>query len=118
MALYQFKLLLSEGKSAFNQFSYYGSQPLDGRGTMVDVLETKKSSVECRWYFSVSDGALVGFDSSLGDDVDGCEVRFQQYGDFKGRRFPSRFSVRYGDTAYGIFEVQTIDVTVANETRN
>ncbi len=117
-ALYQFKLLLSEGKAAFNRFSYYGSQPLDGRGTMVDVLETKKSSIECRWYFSVSDGALVGFDSSLGEEVDSCEVRFQQYGDFQGRRFPSRFSVRYGDTAYGVFEVQTIDVTAANETRN
>ena len=117
-ALYQFKLLLNEGKSAFTQFSYSGSQPLDGQGTMVDVLETKKSSVECRWYFSVTDGALVGFDSSLGEDVDSCEVRFLQYGDFQGRRFPNRFSVRYGDNAYGVFEVQTIDVTTANETQN
>ncbi len=117
-ALYQFKLLLSEGKSAFTQFSYSGSQPLDGRGTMVDVLETKKSSVECRWYFSVTDGALVGFDSSLGEDVDSCEVRFLQYGDFQGRRFPNRISVRYGEISYGIFEIQTIDVTAANETQN
>ena len=117
-ALYQFKLLLSEGKSAFTAFSYSGSQPLDGRGTMVDVLETKKSSVECRWYFSVNDGALVGFDSSLGEDIDSCEVRFLQFGDFQGRHFPSRFSVRYGTVDYGTFEVQNIDVTAANETRN
>ena len=117
-ALYQFKLLLSEGKSAFTEFSYRGSQPLDGRGTMVDVLETKKSSVECLWYFSVNDGALVGFDTSLGEDVDACEVRFLQFGDFQSRHFPSRFSVKYGDTAYGTFEVQTIDVTAVNETRN
>ena len=117
-ALFQFKLLLSEGKSAFTEFSYRGSQPLDGHGAMVDVLETKKLSVECHWYFSVNDGSLVGFDSSLGDDVDACEVRFQQFSDFQGRHFPSRFQVRYGNNAYGDFEIQTIDVTAASEARN
>jgi serine protease Do len=117
-ALYQFKLLLSEGKSAFNEFSYRGSQPLDGHAAMVDVIETKKSSVECRWYFSVQEGSLVGFDSSLGEDVDACEVRFTQHGDFQGRHFPNRFNVRYGDTAYGVFEVQSLDVIAVNEIRN
>ena len=37
--------------SAFNEFSYYGSQPLDGRGFTVDVLVTKLSTLESRWYF-------------------------------------------------------------------
>ena len=109
-ALHQFKLLLTEGAGAFTEFSYYGSQPLDGRTTMVDVIITKKSTIECRWYFRVTDGVLVGFDSSLGTDMDSSEIRFLQYDEFQGRRFPSRFVVRYGDTEYGIFEVLSIEV--------
>ena len=117
-ALYQFKLLLTEGKSAFSEFYYYGSQPLDGRGPTVDVLISKKSTVECRWYFRVSDGLLVGFDSSLGIDLDASQIRFLQYSDFQGRHFPSRFSVRFGTIEYGMFDVRTIDVAAANEAVN
>ena len=110
-ALLQFKQLLAEGEKAFTEFFYYGSQPLDGRAEIVDVLITKKANVECRWYFRVTDGSLVGFDTSLASDVDSCEVRFLQYGEFQGRRFPNRFAVKYGDIEYGIFDVQSIEVT-------
>jgi hypothetical protein len=110
-ALLQFTQLLVEGEKAFTEFFYYGSQPLDGRAEIVDVLITKKANVECRWYFRVTDGSLVGFDTSLATDVDSCEVRFLQYGEFQGRRFPNRFAVKYGDIEYGIFDVQSIEVT-------
>ena len=112
-ALYQFKLLLTEGATAFNEIFYDGSHPLDGRGPTVDVLVTKKSTIECHWYFRTNDGSLVGFDSSLGTDVDASEVRFLQYTDLQGRHFPNRFSVRYGDTDYGTFDLLTIDVTAS-----
>ena len=114
-AFHQFKLLLTEGKSAFTEFSYYGSQPLDGRGPTVDVLITKKSTVECHWYFRNDNGLLVGFDSSLGIDVDASRIRFLQYSDIQGRHFPSRFSVRYGNTDYGTFDVLSIDVAAVND---
>ena len=117
-ALHQFKLLLTEGQTAFTEFAYYGSRPLDGRGPSVDVIVTRKSTVECHWYFRVSDGSLVGVDSSLGTDVDPCQLRFLQYSDFQGRHFPSRFSVRYGDTDYGTFELLTIDVTAVGDALN
>jgi hypothetical protein len=116
-ALYQMKLLLTEGASAFTEFAYDGSQPLDGRVTMVDVIVTKKSLVECRWYFRASDGVLVGFDSSLGPDVDASQIRFLQFDEFQGRRFPSQFSVDYGDTKYGIFDILSIDVAATGETK-
>ena len=114
-ALLQLKLLLSEGQSAFTEFYYDGSQPLDGRGALVDVLVTKKSMVECRWYFRLSDGQLVGFDSSLGSDVDACEMRFMQYSEFDGRRFPSQFKVRYGDTDYAVFDLLNIEVVPVSD---
>ena len=109
-ALYQLKLLLTKGPESFTEFSYVGSQPLDGGGAMVDVLATKKSGVEALWYFNKSDGQFVGFDSSLGSDVDPCKIRFLGFGSLGGRRFPNRFVVRYGDTEFATFDVQTLDV--------
>lgn len=117
-ALYQLKLLLTEGVTAFNESTYSGSQPLDASPFLVDVLTTKKSTVECRWYFDKTDPRLVGFDTLIGPDADACKIRFLEFGDFEGRQFIKRFSVRYGDTIYGQFDVQTIEVTQPNEARN
>lgn len=115
-ALYQFKLLLTEGPGGFNDVYYEGSQPLDGRAMQVDVLVTKTSTLESRWYFRASDGTLVGFDSSLGVDGDSCDIRFLQYGEFQGNRLPNRWMVRYGDTDYGVFELAGVDVSASSGT--
>ncbi len=109
-ALQQLKLLLTKGPETFTEFSYVGSQPLNGRGTSVDVLLTRKGGVETLWYFRKNDGTFVGFDSSLGTDVDACEIRFLQFGDFTGKRFPSRFTIRHGDADFATFDVLMMDV--------
>ena len=109
-ALYQFKQLLTKGTDAFTEFAYVGSQPLDGRGAVVDVLLTKKAGVESHWYFRKSDGQFVGFNTRLGADVDPCEIRFLDLGDFSGRRFPSRFVVRHADVDFATFDVLTLEV--------
>ncbi len=114
-ALHQLKLMLTEGPAAFTEFSYYGSQPLDGRQVTVDVLVTRKSTVECHWYFRVMDGALVGLDSLLGPDMDACEIRFFQFDDFQSRRFPSQFAVRFGDREYATFELLSLDAMAVSE---
>ena len=109
-ALHQLKLMFTKGPQIFTQFEYVGSQPLDGRGAMVDVLVTKKSGVESRWYFRKNDGHFVGFDTLLASDVDPCEIRFLEFADLGGRRFPNRFIVRHGDAEFATFHVQTLDV--------
>lgn len=109
-ALYQLKLLITAGTEAFTEFTYVGSQPLDGRGDPVDVLRTRKSGVESYWFFRKSDGAFVGFNSQLGTDVDPCEIRFLEMNNFAGKRFPSRFTVRHGDVEFGTFDVLTLEV--------
>ena len=109
-ALQQLKLLLTKGPEVFTEFSYVGSQPLDGRGASVDVLLTRKGGVETLWYFRKVDATFVGFDSALGNDVDPCEIRFLQFGDFEGKRFPSRFTIRHGDAEFATFDVLTMEV--------
>ena len=108
-ALQQLKLLLTKGPESFTEFSYVGSQPLDGRGASVDVLLTRKGGVETLWYFRKADATFVGFDSSLGTDVDACEIRFLQFGDFTGKKFPSRFTIRHGDAEFATFDVLTME---------
>ncbi len=117
-ALHQFKLLLTKGAESFTEFAYVGSQPLDGRGVPVDVLLTKKGGVESHWYFRKADGVFVGFDSLLGADVDPCEIRFVDFGDFGGKRFPSRFVVRHGDADFATFEVLTLEVLADAEKKS
>ena len=115
-ALQQLKLLLTNGPEVFTEFLYVGSRPLDGRGASVDVLLTRKGGVETLWYFRKADATFVGFDSSLGTDVDACEIRFLQFGDFAGKKFPSRFTIRHGDADFATFDVLTMEVGPAAAT--
>lgn len=109
-ALYQFKLLVTKGVDAFTEFSYVGSRPADGGGPLVDVLQTKKSGLTSQWFFRKQDGAFLGFDARLGTDVDPCEVRFLEFQEFAGRRFPSRIAVKHGDADFATFEVILLEL--------
>lgn len=109
-ALYQFKLLLTQGPEAFTDFYYLGSHPLSGQDAPVDVLVTRKGGVETHWYFRKGDGQFAGFNTRLETDVDPCEVRFLELGTQSGRPFPNRFSVAHGGAEFATFEVVTLDV--------
>ncbi|MBI1349029.1 PDZ domain-containing protein [bacterium] len=109
-ALEQLKLLLSRGAEAFSVVTYIGSEPLDGVGPKVDVLQTDVGLVQARWYFSQTSSRLVGFDSSLARDVDACEVRIHSVDDFQGKRFPSAFTVRSGEREFGSFRVNALEI--------
>ncbi len=49
IGVHHLRLLLSIGPSAFTDSFYFGSEPLDGRGELVDVLVCSLSAVETRW---------------------------------------------------------------------
>lgn len=110
IGLHQFRLLLTQGKEAFSDFYYLGSEALDGRSELVDVLVSRKDGIETRWYFRRSDKALAGFDSSLGSDVDSAEVRFLERGAVSGRPFPTKILTRSGDREFATFLVEALDV--------
>jgi len=105
VALNQLRLLLTQRDKAFGSLVYFGTEPLDGGNEQVDVLESNLGSVDSRWYFSVANGGLVGFDTRLSDDADACEIRFREIGAFEGLHFPSEIVVRHGDREYAIFRV-------------
>lgn len=119
-AMYNLKLFLTEGRDgkAFPEFYYLGTEPLDGKGKLVDVIITKfinrnGDDIQCRWYFHPADGRLLGFDSFLGKDVDECQVRILSFRDFQGRKLPGRFTVRHAETLIGTYTVESADLRPA-----
>jgi serine protease Do len=127
MALYHYHRLLTVGAKGFEgNFAHGGNEPFypyptDGSTpksladlrTDCTVLKTKHGSVECKWYFSLKDYHLLGFEtylvrenSSLSPDADPCEVYFSDYKTVDQKELPHRIEVRYGDKRYAVLKVE------------
>ncbi len=106
MAMHHLKLLLTTGGGTFTDFYYLGSEPLDGGNENVDVIVAVLTGVESRWYFSKTEGLLLGFDSRLTEDVDECEVRFSELTEFDGRKLPRSITVRRGGKEFATFNLK------------
>lgn len=109
-ALDQFRQLLAHGPDAFSVFDYRGSEPLDGRGPMVDVLHSEVQGLHTRWFFRQTDGQFVGFDTALARDVDPCEIRVHAWDQLAGRVFPSALTVRCGDREFGTLRITSAEL--------
>jgi S1-C subfamily serine protease len=119
MALYQYHRLLTRGAKGFEGgFSHGGNEPFypyptDGSTpkslaslrTDCAVLRTKHGSTECKWYFSLENHNLLGFETALTKDADPCEVYFSDYKNVDGKDLPFRIEVRYGDKRYAVMTV-------------
>jgi S1-C subfamily serine protease len=119
MALYHYHRLQTMGAKGFEAlFAHGGNEPFypypaDGSAPKslasmrVDcaVLRTKHGSVECKWYFSLKDQQLLGFETFLTKDADPCEVYFSDYKPVDGKELPHRIEVRYGDKRYAVLKV-------------
>ena len=105
IAAHQLRLLLQTGSKAFTECHYFGSEPLDGRGELVDVIVTTLGAIETRWFFSRVSGSLVGLDSRLYEDSEACSVRFENWTDFGGRRLPATWRVTSGEKEFATLKV-------------
>jgi serine protease Do len=125
MALYHYRRLLTIGAKGFEGlFAHGGNEPfypypVDGSAPKsfadlrVDcaVLRTKHGSVDCKWYYSLKDSRLLGFetylikDSAHSTELDPCEVYFSNYKLVDQKELPHRIEVRYGDKRFAILTV-------------
>lgn len=107
VALDHLRRMLIAPQSRFSEIYYVGSEPLDGTGPRVDVLVAMQSTSTSRWYFQRDPVALVGWDTSIEEDIDECEIRFTELADFGGRKLPKKLTMRRGDAPLGEFEVES-----------
>ncbi|MFP6764760.1 MAG: serine protease, partial [Planctomycetaceae bacterium] len=124
VAMQHLKLLLTQGREAFSEYYYLGSEPLDLNNQLVDVILTSLNGVETRWYFTrpsengdVVDrpAAFVGFSCQLLEDRDECEVYFATIRDFGGRMFPGEIVVRVGGREYLRLLINTFDPATSRD---
>jgi S1-C subfamily serine protease len=115
VALYQYRQLLAFGDKGFSgEFSHGGVEPfyppLPGdagpdytkQRVMCEVLRTRLAGAPAKWYFSKSDGSLLGFEVAVDRDDDPCEVYLSEYHQEDGRSLPGRMEVRYKDKTYAV----------------
>ena len=96
-ALHHFRLLYSGQSERFTDFYYLGSEPLDGKNEMVDVLVATQTGSISRWYFNKADLSLRGFDYYLTENSEPCSIRFEQFRSLNGQKFPGELDIRMGD---------------------
>ncbi|MEQ9071344.1 MAG: serine protease, partial [Gimesia chilikensis] len=94
-ALHHFRLLLSGQSDRFTDFYYLGSEPLDGKNEMVDVMVATQTGTISRWYFNKSDLSLRGCDFYLTENSEPCSIRFEQFRTLNGQKFPGELDVQY-----------------------
>ncbi|MCE9562311.1 MAG: trypsin-like peptidase domain-containing protein [Planctomycetes bacterium] len=120
LALYHWNRFLTLGAKGFEGgFAHGGTEPLypfpvDGSApkSLVDlrtdcaVIKTKHGSTECKWYFSLKDNSLIGFETYTDKEKeDPCEVYFSDYKAVEGKQLPHRIEVRFKDKRYAMLTV-------------
>ena len=63
-----------------------------------------------KWYFSLQDQKLLGFEVTVENGTDPCEVYLADYKDVDGRQLPHRLEVRHGNNRYAVFSVQRYEL--------
>jgi S1-C subfamily serine protease len=119
VALYHWQQLLAVGEKSFTGgFSHGGVEPFypppaDGTKTdffkqrvLCEVLRTEQAGVSAKWYFSQDDQTLLGFEVSVDENDDPCEVYLSDYRKVDGRDLPHRIEVRYADNRYAKLTVK------------
>jgi S1-C subfamily serine protease len=115
LAMFLYRQLLTQGEKGFagGEFSHGGQEPFyppgpkgakesyDKSRVMAEVLRTRFTGVSTKWYFSLKDQTLIGFEVSTNDtEEDPCEVYLMDYKDLGGRKMPSKIVVRHGNDLY------------------
>jgi len=115
-AMHYLRQVLTRQGEAFSDLYYVGSEPLDGTGARVDVLEALRAESTCRWYFDPKSKLCVGMDYRRVEDVDECEMRFGELRAFGTLRFPSVLEVRHAGQPVATLKVDSLQVSGAPKT--
>jgi S1-C subfamily serine protease len=126
MALYHYRQLLTAGTKGFvGEISHGGYEPFylptpagekpdyTKQRVMSEVLLTRHGGIPVKWFFSMQDSSLLGFEVSVEREDDPCEVFLSDYQKVDGRSLPQRIEVRYGDKRYANLKVNNYKLAAA-----
>ncbi len=110
VALHLWRRLLLLGPQQFGDVYYLGTVPVQERPGLYDVLVATHNVVEARFLFDPGNGRLIGMEMFPGDQVDPCEVYFDDYRPVDGRQLPHSLLVRHGDAVYAQLKLESISL--------
>jgi hypothetical protein len=112
-ALYLYRQLLVGGEKGFvGEFSHGGHEPwylpapvgakpnYEVQKVMCEVIRTRHAGTSAKWYFSLKDHRLLGFEVTIDSDDDPCEVYLLDYKPEDGKELPTRMVVKHGEDTY------------------
>ncbi len=108
-ALHLWQRLLLLGPRRFGEVYYLGTLPWTSDDELADCLVAIHGGVETKFYFNPTNGDLVGIETQLSDDVDPCEIVFDDIRSVDGRALPHHWVVRHGDEVFADMTVTTYD---------
>jgi len=117
-ALHLWQRLLLVGPRRFGEVSYLGTLPWTDDDELADCLLAFAGGVESRFYFNPATGDLIGIETQLADDVDPCEIYFDDVRTVDGRSLPHHWVVRHGDEVFADLTIESYDMTKAAASEN
>jgi hypothetical protein len=117
VAMQHWRKMFAGGNKAFDEVYYLGHEPLDGTDKLVDVLIATAGACQSRWYFDTQSDALAGFDLRLAENADECEVRFVEWRDVGGHKFPAQIAIKSGGTDFATMTFEKIAFKPGNKNR-
>jgi S1-C subfamily serine protease len=108
-ALHVWQRLLLVGPKRFGEVSYLGTLPWTSEDELADCLLAIHGGVETRFYFHPDSGHLIGIEMQLADDVDPCEIYFDDFRPVEGRSLPHHWVVRHADEVFVDMKVTAYD---------
>jgi hypothetical protein len=114
MAFFLYRQFLVYGEAGFKGGEYYhgghepfylappkgGKQDFEKSKVMCEVLRTRHASVRGKWYFSLDNHRLIGFEVSPIREQEPCEVFLSDFKEQGGRSLPSKIQVRHRNEPY------------------
>ena len=110
VALHLWQRLLRLGPKQFGDVYYLGTAPVPDRPGLYDVLVATHDVVEARFLFDPATGHLIGLEMFPDDQVDPCEVYFDDYRPWTAAS-AARIAVRHGDAVFGQFKLESITLS-------
>ncbi len=117
VALHLWRQMLVEGPEKFGNVVYYGTAPDAAVEGQAEVLEATRNVAEMHLIFEPTSGELAAIEVIVDATEDGCVVRFGDYREVHGRRFPHRIEVRHGDDLYGQIQWKQIELASSPEVK-
>jgi serine protease Do len=119
LALHLWQRLLRQGIEKYGEVYYLGTMPLPEQsswreGRQYDVLVGNYEGIESRFLFDPETGLLAAMEMMPGDDLDPCEIRFGDYREEAGRKFPYRLNIRHGQRPFADLKVEKFTLTSTN----